>query len=214
MRAVTDNLDVILGGMATTATLTVLAFACAMALGILIAACRVGPVPPLRWFGTVWVELFRNTPLTVLMFLYYFGLPKVGFLFSAFVTAVVALSLYTSAFIAEMVRSGINALGSGQIEAARSVGLTFTQTLVHVVIPQALRTVVGPLGSIFSALIRNTSVAYTISVAELSKEIYGVANETAQTTPLLIGAAIAYLAMTLPSGIAFSALARRLAIKR
>ncbi|MGH8999239.1 MAG: amino acid ABC transporter permease [Acidimicrobiia bacterium] len=214
MQAVFENLDVLLEGMRTTASLTVTSFAFALAIGILVATARVGPVPPLRWAGAVYVELFRNTPLAVLMVLYLFGLPKVGILFTPYVTALIALSLYTGAFVAETVRSGINTVSSGQLEAARGLGLRFTQVLAAVVVPQALRSVVAPLGSIFSALIRNSAVAFTISVPELSGRVDDLINQTAQTVPLLVGAAVAYLMLTIPSGLAFGVLERRVAIKR
>ena len=214
MQAIGEHLDVIVRAMGTTASLAAISFALALVLGVAVASCRIGPVPPLRWGAVVWVELLRNTPLTVLMFMWFFGLPKVGVLFSSYLTAVIALSLYTSAFVAETVRSGVNTVGQGQLDACRALGLGVRQTLTSVVMPQALRTVVSPLGGVLSALIRNTSVAYTISVAELSREVDRLANETAQTTPLLIGAGVAYLLMTVPTGVAAGALQRRLAIRR
>lgn len=214
MRAVTGNLDAYWEGMQATATLTLVSFALALALGTLVATWRVGPVPPLRWAGTIYVELLRNTPLVVLMFLYFFGLPKLGIRFSAFNTAVLALSLYTGAFVAETVRSGVNSVAVGQAEAARALGLTFPQTLTAVVVPQALRTVVAPLGSLFIALIKNSAVAYTISVSELMAQVDRLNTKTGQTIPVLIGAAVAYLLLTIPSGVAIGALERRLAIKR
>lgn len=214
MGAVTGNLDVYLEGLRTTLALVLLSYAAALALGTLVATARVSPVPPLRWAGATYVELLRNTPLVVLMFLFLFGLPKLGVVFSPFRTAVLALSLYTGAFVAETVRSGVNSVAGGQAEAARALGLTFPQTLSTVVLPQALRTVVAPLGSLFIALIKNSAVAYTISVPELARRVDELNTETAQTIPLLIGAAIAYLALTVPSGLAFGALERRMAVKR
>jgi glutamate transport system permease protein len=214
MGAVTGNLDVYLEGLRTTLALVFLSYAAALALGTLVAAARVSPVPPLRLGGGLYVELVRNTPLVVLMFLFLFGLPKLGLVFSPFRCAVLALSLYTGAFVAETVRSGVNAVPSGQAEAARALGLTFPQTLGTVVLPQALRTVVAPLGSLFIALIKNSAVAFTISVPELARRVDQLNTETAQTIPLLIGAAIAYLALTVPSGLAFGVLERRLAVRR
>jgi glutamate transport system permease protein len=214
MGAVTGNLDAFLEGMRTTATLTVLSFAAALVLGTVVAAWRISPVPPLRWAGAAYVELLRNTPLVVLMFLYLFGLPKVGVRFSAFNTALLALSLYTGAFVAETVRSGVNSVASGQAEAARALGLTFPQTLATVVIPQALRTVVAPLGSLFIALIKNSAVAYTISVPELASRVDQLITDTGQAIPVLIGAVTAYLVLTIPSGVMVGVLERRVAVKR
>ena len=214
MEVVLDNLDVFVRGMRTTAWLTLCSFAVAMLIGVVIAAFRVSPIPPLRVAAATYVETVRNTPLTVLFILFFFGLTKVGVLYSPFTTAVIVLGGYTGAFIGETVRSGINAVATGQAEAARAIGLTFTQTLVIVVLPQALRTVVAPLGSLFNALIKNSSIAIIISVAELVFRTDTLANDTARAIPVFIGAAVAYLLMTVPSGLAWAALERRVAIKR
>lgn len=214
MEAVTGNLDTYLEGLRTTVALTLTSYALALVIGTLVAAARIGPAAPLRWAGATYVELLRNTPLVVLMFLLVFGLPKVGFLFPPYEAAVLALSLYTGAFVAETVRSGVNSVPSGQAEAARALGLTFPQVLVTVVMPQALRTVVAPLGSLFIALIKNSAVAYTIAVPELARRVDELNTETAQTVPLYLGAAVAYLALTIPAGLAFGALERRVAVRR
>ena len=214
MGAVTGNLDVFLEGLRTTATLTAVSFAAALLLGTLLASARVSPVPPLRLAGTAYVELVRNTPLVVLMFLLYFGLPKVDVRFEPLPTAVLALSLYTAAFVAEAVRAGINTVSRGQAEAARALGLTFPQTLASVILPLAVRTVVPPLGSLFIALIRNTAVAYTISVVELTGRADRLANDTAQAIPVFLATAAVYMALTIPSGIAVGVLERRVAVKR
>ncbi len=214
MRAVTGHLDVFAEGMRATVTLTLVSFALALLLGTLVAAWRISPVPPLRLAGTVYVGLVRNTPLVVLMFLLFFGLPKVGVRFEPFPTAVLALSLYTAAFVAEAVRAGVNSVARGQAEAARALGLTFPQTLTAVVLPQAIRTVIPPLGSLFIALIRNSAVAFTISVAELTGLADRLGNDEAETVAVLLAAGAAYMALTLPSGVAFGVLERRLAVKR
>jgi len=180
-----------------------------------VAAFRVSPVPPLRWVGTVWVEVVRNTPLTVQLIIFYFGFTKLGIRYSGFVSGVIVISAYTSAFLAETIRAGINTVARGQAEAARAIGLTFPQTLVLVVLPQALRSVVGPIGNIFIALTKNTSVVGgTISVLELTKTAYELANETAQPVAIFLGAGLAYLALTIPSGYAFGWIETRVAVRR
>ncbi|MGI8663560.1 MAG: amino acid ABC transporter permease [Acidimicrobiales bacterium] len=214
MDVVFDNLDVFWLGMRTTVSLTLLSFAVAFVIGIVVAACRVSPVPPLRWAGVFYVETVRNTPLTVHFVLFFFGLPKVGIIFSPFTTAIIVLGGYTGAFIAETVRSGINTVAPGQAEAARSLGLTYPQVLGIVVLPQALRTVVAPLGGLFIALIKNSSIALIISVSELASRADSLANDTARPIPVFLGAAVAYLLLTIPSGIAWGVLERRVAIKR
>ncbi len=214
MRLVLDNADQYLQGMALTVVLTVLSFALALLIGTLVAAFRVSPVPPLRVAGAVWVEIVRNTPLTVLMVLFFFGFTKLGIQYSAFTSAVIVLSAYTGTFVAETVRSGINAVAKGQAEAARSLGLTFPQLLWLVVLPQAFRTVVAPLGSVFIALIKNSSIASVISVVDLTEVADRLNNETARPVAVFLGAGMAYLLLTLPSGFLVGVVERRVAIKR
>jgi glutamate transport system permease protein len=209
-----DNLDVFLLGMWRTLELSVISFGAAMVLGTLVAALRVSPVPPLRWASTTYIELVRNTPLLVLMFIMVFGVPSIGFTFSYYASAIIVLSAYTGTFVSETVRSGINAVSSGQAEAARALGLTFPQTLRLVVMPQALRTVVAPLGGIFIALLKNSSLAVAINVPELAGAAESVGTATASFIPAFLGAAVAYLMLTVPSGVAVTWLERRVAIKR
>lgn len=181
---------------------------------MLVAAFRVSPVAPLRAAGTVYVEVIRNCPLTVLFVLFFFGLPNAGIIYPRFASAVIVLGIYTSSFVAEVVRAGINTVSTGQVEAARSIGLTFPQVLGDVVLPQALRSVVSPLGNLFVALVRNSSIAYTISVVELTGTFQRVAIESAEFFPALLAVATIYLAITLPAGYLIGVLERRLAVRR
>jgi len=214
MSVVLDNLPEFLSGLRVTAELTILSFLVALVLGIVVAGFRVSPVPPLRWVGTAYVELIRNTPLAVLFLLFYFGLPKVGLNFSVFTWAVLILATYTGTFVTETVRSGINSVSVGQAEAGRALGLTFLQLLFVVVIPQALRSVVGPLGSVFIALIKNSGVAALIAAPELAHLTERLSGTTERPVAVYVGAAIGYLLLALPSGWAVGVLARRVAIKR
>lgn len=200
--------------MRRTVELSVLSFAFAFVIGIIAAACRVSPVPPLRWASATYIELVRNTPLLVLMALMVFGLPSAGFTFTYYVSAIVVLSVYTGTFVAETVRSGINSVAKGQAEAARAVGLTFPQTLRQVVMPQALRTVVGPLGGIFIALLKNSGLAVVINVPELTAAANEVGTNTARFIPAFLGAAVAYLMLTVPSGFFVTWIEHKVAIKR
>lgn len=214
MSVVLDNLDLFAEGIRTTVALTLLSWVGAFVLGVVIASFRVGPVPPLRAAGTVYVELVRNCPLAVLFVVFFFGFPKIGITEPPFTSAVIVLSVYTGAFVAETVRAGFNTVAPGQVEAARSLGLTFGQILGLVVLPQALRSVVAPLGNLFIALIKNSSIAYTISVVELTGTAQRLGISTAQFVPVFLGAALAYLALTLPSGALVGVIERRVAIKR
>lgn len=215
MSVVLDNLDAYTDGWITTIQLSVLSFLLAMAIGLILAAMRVSPFAPARAVGTAYVDLFRNAPLPVLALLFWFGLPKIDFdSISRFQCAVLVLSLYTGAFLGETIRSGINAVAVGQSEAARSIGLTFGQNLRYVILPQALRTVVQPIGNIWIALIKNSAVASFIAAPELMYRVGQVNTEESNPVPILIGAAIGYLLLTLPSGAVLSLIERRVAIKR
>ena len=144
--SVGDYGDLFWEGFKTTLSLTLLSFAIAMVIGVVIASMRVSPIRPLRAAGLVYVETFRNIPLLLILLFIVFGLPKLDVTIDFFPAAVVGCSLYTGAFVAEAVRSGINAVGLGQGEAARSIGLTFGQSMRYIVLPQALRNVVAPVG--------------------------------------------------------------------
>jgi len=214
VNVVLDNLPDFLRATKVTAELTVLSFLLALVIGTLIAGFRVSPVPPLRWLGTAYVEVVRNTPLLVLVSLFVFGFTKVGVSYSFFKSAVIVLSAYTGTFVAETVRAGINTVAPGQAEAARSLGLTFSQLLFLVVLPQAFRSVVAPLGSVFIALIKNSAVASTIAVADLSFLSSQLTNSTGRPIAVFLGAAFFYLVLALPSGWAIGWLERRAAVRR
>jgi glutamate transport system permease protein len=179
-----------------------------------MASFRVSPVAPLRAAGTAYVEVVRNIPLAVLMVLFFFGFPKLGIAYSPFLSGVIVLSAYTGAFMTETIRAGINTVARGQVDAARAVGLTFPQVLFVIVLPQALRSVVGPLGNLFIALTKNSSIASLIAAAELTHASRLLINETAQPLAILVGTAVAYLMLTLPSGLIFGAIERRTAVRR
>jgi glutamate transport system permease protein len=207
--AVLDNLDVLVEGFTATLSLTSLAAVGALLLGTLIAAMRVSPVPPLRLLGTLYVQAIRNTPLTVVFFLVVFGLPEVDVIVSFYRFAVIALTLYTAAFVAEAVRSGINSVASGQAEASRSVGMTFSQTLRLVVLPQAFANIVPPLASIFIALLKNTSIAFAFGVFEGTQAMNRLINDNGgDVIAIIASAALCYLVLALLAAALFSRLER------
>jgi glutamate transport system permease protein len=213
--AIVDNLDAYRQGFVTTLALAALASALALALGTVLAAMRVSPVPTLRGAGAAYVEVVRNTPLTVLFFFVVFVLPQLDVGLSFFVFAVIAVTVYHAAFFCEAVRSGINAVGVGQAEAARSIGLTFTQSLRLVVLPQAFRTVVPPIINVVIALIKNTSIAAAFGVSELTAIGTRLANANSDAVlAVLAGVAACYLVLTLPSGWLAGRLERRVAVAR
>ena len=215
MDAVLDNLDAYREGFVTTLELSALSSVLALVLGTLLAAMRVSPVPTLRAAGATYVELVRNTPLTVVFFFVVFVLPQLDILLPYFTFAVIALTVYHAAFFCEAVRSGINAVGVGQAEAARSIGLTFGQSLRLVVLPQAFRTVIPPLINVVIALIKNSSIAAAFGVVELTATGTRLANANGDAViAVLAGVAVCYLILTLPSGWLAGRVERRLAVAR
>ncbi|ONI65434.1 amino acid ABC transporter permease [Okibacterium fritillariae] len=162
-----NNLDIFVDGFRMTFVLFFFSAIFALILGTIVGAMRVSPVTPMRAVGTVYVNLVRNTPLTLLMFFFAFGYPKLGLPDVGYTTlAIIALSLYTATYVAETLRSGINTVPVGQAEAARAIGLPFGQTMSLVILPQAFRATVPPMMSVFIALLKNTTIAAGFSVAE------------------------------------------------
>ena len=215
MDAVLDNLYVFVRGFTTTLMLTLVSVVGALVLGTVIAAMRVSPVPPLRWAGATYVQLVRNTPLTVVFFLVVFGLPEVDIKLSFFVSAVLALSLYTAAFVAEAVRSGVGSVAAGQSEASRAVGMTFGQTLRLVVLPQAFANIVPPLASVFIALLKNTSIASAFFVFEGVQSMNQLINANGDAVlAILAAAALAYLGLALLASALFGLLERAVSVSR
>ncbi|MGY1624918.1 amino acid ABC transporter permease [Geodermatophilus sp. SYSU D00965] len=216
MQFITDNWDLLQSAFLTTLSLAVVSGVLALVLGTVLAGMRVSPVPPLRGLATFYVEVFRNTPLTVVFFFFAFGLVYIDLQFpSRFATAVAALSLYTAAFVCEALRSGINAVPPGQAEAARALGLDFGQTLRSVVLPQAFRTVVPPLGNVWIALAKNTSIAAGFAVTDLTAALQRLSNVNADRLLAVFAAVvIGYLVITLPSAWLIRVVEKRVAIVR
>jgi len=211
-----DNFPLLRDAFLTTLALAVTSGICALALGTLLTAMRVSPIAPLRAAATFYVEVFRNTPLTVVFFFLAFGIVQIDLQFpSRFISAVAALSLYTAAFVSEALRSGINSVPPGQAEAARALGLDFRQTLGTIVLPQAFRTVVPPLGNVWIALAKNTSIAAGFAVTELAAALQRLANQNAdQLLVVFLAIVAAYLIITLPSAWLIGVIERRTAILR
>src|SRR5258705_5928767 len=152
-------------GLGFTTQISSLGLLSALVIGRVVAVMRISQVAPLRWIGAAYVEFFRNTPLVVQLFFLFLGLPLIGFRFSTdtfehiFRAAVVDMGVYHGAYVAEVVRGGLLGVDRGQIEAARSLGLSYPQMLRYVQLPQTFRSVIPPLGNISIALVKNTSLA-------------------------------------------------------
>nr|WSX49060.1 amino acid ABC transporter permease [Streptomyces sp. NBC_00974] len=214
MDVLTENFPIYWQGFLGTVELTVYASLLALVLGFLMAACRVAPVGSFRVFGTVWVTILRNTPLTLLFFAVLLGLPRFGIVLPFQLFAVLALGCYTSAFICEVLRSGINTVPKGQGEAARSLGMSFGQTLGTVVLPQAFRSVIPPIGSTLIALAKNSAIAGAFSVTELLGT-YKILNELGYNIIwTFVWIAVGYLIITLSISALFNVLEKRLGVAR
>ncbi|MFI1917054.1 amino acid ABC transporter permease [Nocardia sp. NPDC020380] len=197
----------------------------ALILGTLVAAARVSPIPIARWAGSAYVNIIRNTPLTLIIVFCSLGLyTTLGLRLAAkgpndlaqnnFRFAVLGLSVYTAAFVCESLRSGINTVPLGQAEAGRSLGLTFSQNMRLVVLPQAFRAVIAPLGSVFIALTKNSTIASAIGVGEAAL-LMAEMNEN-EAAALQVGAifALGFVILTLPTGLFFGWLAKRFEVRR
>jgi glutamate transport system permease protein len=215
----------VLGAFWMTIKLTVVSALGALVVGTVVAVMRVSPIGVLRAAGTAYVTLVRNTPLTLIVFFCAFGFYitlqyRIGAQDSPidvqnFRWGVLGLAIYHAAFVAEALRSGINTVPKGQAEAARAIGLDFRTTLTAVVLPQAFRGAIAPLGNVLIALTKNTTVVATIGVAEASYLMRGMI----EFRPDLIYAIFAIMAtgfvvLTLPIGVLFTTLSRRLAVRR
>jgi len=215
-----QNYDV-WGAIWTTIQLAVLSAIGATVIGTIVAIMRVSPVAVLRGLGTSYVNIFRNTPLTVLLVMSVLGLAFIlGLSFSddfarnAYWWAVAMLSLYHAAFICEALRSGINTVPAGQAEAARSIGLTFSQSLSQVLLPQAFRGAVAPLVSTYIALIKNTTVAAVIGVTDIAGLLQEITENEGAQLGIFFMVAMVFVVLTLPLGVFGTSLSRRLAVKR
>ena len=215
MQFLADNASLLWHAFLTTLSLSLLAGLLALVLGTVLAACRVSPVPPLRGLATCYVELLRNTPLTVVFFFLIFGLPQIDLVVGFFPGSVAAVGLYTAAFVCEALRAGINTVPPGQAEASRALGLTFGQALREVVLPQAFRAAVPPLGNVWIAMVKNTSIAAGFAVTELTSSMQQLSSARADQLVLVLVAVVAgYCVITVPSAWAVHRIERKVAVLR
>jgi len=208
--------DLFFTGLWLTVQLSILGFVGALVAGTVVALFRVSAIPPLRWLGVAYVEAFRNTPLLVQLFFLFFGPVR----FSSdtfeniFRAGAIGMTLYHGAYVAEVSRGGLIAIDKGQIEAARSLGLSFVQTLRYVQLPQTFRATVPPLGNIGIALVKNTSLASTIGVAELLQAAEIVESRTFRAEEAFGAVVLLYLLLTIPASLGVNWLEKRLLIAR
>jgi glutamate transport system permease protein len=212
----------LLGAFWMTVKLAVLSAVGSLIWGTMLAAMRVGPVPLMRGFGSAYVNIVRNIPLTVIILFTSLGLNQTLQVSLGsdqvetvnFRLAVLGLIAYTSAFVCEALRSGINTVPVGQAEAARAIGLNFTQVLTLIVLPQAFRSVVGPLTNVLIALTKNTTVAAAIGVAEAATLMKSMIENEAQLIAISAVFAFGFMCLTLPTGLLLGWVGKKVAVKR
>ncbi|WP_019969297.1 amino acid ABC transporter permease [Mycobacterium sp. 141] len=226
MEIFTQYRDEVFAAFWTTIQLTVYSAVGALVLGTVLAAMRLAPTPVMNWIGTTYVNLVRNTPLTLIILFCSFGVGQTlgirlvdansptSIVDSNFRLAVLGLTVYTASFVCETVRSGVNTIPLGQAEAARSLGLTFGQNLRIILLPQAFRAVIIPLGSVLIALTKNTTIASAIGVAEAALLMKEMIENTAALLAVGTIFAVGFLVLTLPLGLFFGWLGKRLAVVR
>ncbi|WP_268626537.1 amino acid ABC transporter permease [Paenibacillus alvei] len=194
-----EHLDRYLIGLGGTLAASLISLVASFILGAIIAVFRITPVKPLQWLGTIYVEFIRNIPLMLIAFFTLVGLPLViGTVLIPFVAGLTALTVYTSAFIAEVIRAGIQAIPKGQMEAARSSGLTYTQAMWHIILPQAVKLVIPPLGNQFLNLVKNSSIFTVLSATDIMYQADLINSDTFDTFSTYIFAAMFYLVLTIP----------------
>lgn len=209
-----ENLGPLLEALGTTLMMAVVAGIGSLILGVLVTVARVSPIPVLRGAAFCYTQFFINVPLLALLILAVFALPDAGLLLPLTPTAIIVLTVYEAAYVAEAVRSGVNTVGVGQIEASRALGLSLSQSLRLVVIPQALRAVVQPLGNVMIALAMNTALAAAVGVVELTSRVNKVNLVYAQPIEIFTGAGLVYMAIALAIGLATGWVERKVAIVR
>lgn len=193
---ITSFFPLLLKGLLTSAMLAGVGMLVGTLVGMLVGMARMSGVKPLRRIANVYVEVFRNTPLLIQMYLIYFGLPQFHIMVGPLVTAMIALVINNGAYTAVIFESGYKAVDRGQGEAAAALGMTQVQSCLHITIPQALRIVAGPLTNQFISLFLFTSVASTVSVRELLTETLYVDTVTMRTFEVFIVTTLLYLAVT------------------
>jgi glutamate transport system permease protein len=204
----------VLDAVGTTLLVFVLAGAGSIILGTLVTVARVSPIPLLRAAAFAYVQFFLNVPLLALLIIAVFALPDAGVIGPLLPTAIITLAVYEAAYVAEAVRSGVNTIAVGQLEAARALGFTQTQTLSLVVVPQALRAVVQPIANIMIALVMNTALLAAVGIVEITAATNVLNQQLAQPIPIYTGSGLVYMIIALAVGLAAGWVERKVAIKR
>ena len=204
------NLDLLMQGLVVTLQVATLSFVFAFALGLVGALARRSHFWPLRFVATVYVEVIRNTPVLLQIFVIFFGLPSVGIRFDAVTAGIIALSVNSGAYLTEIIRAGIQSISRGQIEAAIALGLTPAQIFGRVVFPQALRNIYPPVVNQFIMVLLGSSLLSAIAVPDLTGNALVVNSRTYRTVEVFTFVTLVYAALTLTASGLLNLLGRLL----
>ncbi|WP_257131732.1 amino acid ABC transporter permease [Bacillus sp. AFS017336] len=202
----TDHMEYFLDGLRVTILTSLIALLCSFILGTLVAVMRIAPIKPLNWLGSIYVEFIRNIPVLVVIFFTYLAGS-----YSGMVAGTIGLTIYTAAFIAEAIRAGILSVPKGQMEAARSTGLTYGQAMRLIILPQAIKIVIPPLGNQFLNLVKNSSLLAVVAGQDLMYQGDLISAMTYVTFDTYIFVGLFYLVLTIPLSIGVNYLEKRLA---
>ena len=198
MDLVFNSFPLLLVGAGVTIQITVLSTAIGFVIGLIVGVARISHVRLLRMLAEVYVEFFRGTPLLVQIFLFYFALPVLtGQRIDPFIAAISACGINSGAYVAEIFRAGIQSVDAGQMEAGRSLGMTWIQTMRYIIVPQAFKRVIPPLGNEFIAMLKDSSLVSVIGFEELTRRGQLIIAKTYGSMEIWLSVAVIYLAMTL-----------------
>ncbi len=206
-----NNWDRYIDGFLTTLQVSLIGLVGSFILGTLIAVFRIAPVKPLNWFGTAYVEFFRNIPLLITVYLFYYGLGSFGVNFDGFAAGTIGLTIYTSAYVAEAIRAGIQTVPKGQMEAGRSSGLSYNQTMIEIILPQAIKISLPAIGNQFINMFKNSSILAIVAGADLMLVSDQINSDIFMPVSVYAFTAMFYLVITLPLSFGVLYLERRLA---
>lgn len=192
-----DSIPILLQGAWITVTVTIISMALGLILGMIAALAKLSKLKIVSWLANQYIDIVRGTPLLVQLFLIYYGLPQIGITIDPFPSAVLGLGINTGAYVAEVIRSGIQAVDKGQREAAFALGMTPVQTMRLIILPQAFKIIIPPLGNQFILLIKDSSLVSTITLVELTRTAQRIISTTYKPIELYLLAALMYYIISL-----------------
>lgn len=205
-------LPVLLNGTIVTVELTVIAIVCGCIIALIIAILKISSNKVLNSIGAFYTWIFRGTPLLLQLYVFYYGLPALGIQITAMQAAILGLSLNSGAYVAEIIRSGILAIDKGQFEASKALGFTYFQTMKKIILPQAFRVIIPPMGNEFIALIKDTSLVSVITMEELLRKAQLFVSASGDAVTPYFATGVFYLIMTTVFTFLFSRVEKKLSV--